>query len=838
MAGPLDPRDPLAALNKGGTNLGKGIFLALSGDKSTEALRTLKDRETGKFTQSGATPHPIKRHEGEYSDLGADPVAEEVDFRPLKNLLDAYDQVTYHFELYMIDEVSLIRQKYNNPHQKITIAESGVTGDILIQNVKITTYPGPMAVTQNKTSTNFDITVVQPLGSSLIDNIYAASLKLGIKNYTESMYFLELSFRGRDPKTSKPTEMTNINKKRIIWPIKITAIKAMIDTGGTTYDINGFLYSNLGFSNEHMGALPKAITLVNKTLISGAFMELEADINKEMRRRAGESMVIPDQIMIVLDPAFANYTVSTGKPVNTSRNSETPNHDKGKTISIPKNYKLLQAINAIMVSSSQYMKKLRNVNEVSDTDSENRKYKFKQFHRVSTFAQLTGFDPLRNTYVRRFVFVVSPFDTMNLYDNPLDAKADAALKFRELKSKGAIQKHYNYIYTGKNDQVIEFNMEFNFGWYVKRPPHGGYTTVDQAAEGKLFSRRRVLERRDDLNNLIAKIRATAQAVDDPDAPVTLSQASFDKLFKFDINSIMQRGGSGILSHLATTDTGEESDERKLVTRMYLGKLYSMIEPDIASPTGLRLNLGDNTTVNITIEQRDYLITVLGPRLQSANKDLGNLFLPSAPSGPNHPRAFVTDFDPDKTEATLGASITPISFAITDWDDQQLDGDIQDALIELEKESGSAYSTSLFGQAFGGAGGDMVEIKLTIKGDPFWIETAPLYDALSKHSEEPLPTHTDALRNKIVEILLETKVQPGVILPDDERVSSTYKQNYMMFTINTPMVANIGSGIIERRTDAHNGLYSVNKVESDFADGKFTQQLTCYRDVAVNLRDLK
>lgn len=796
-----------------------------------EKARKKEEKRLAGLSGGRASPLPTPRHEHEHNPWGPNPLIEEVDFAPLENLLDNFDQVTYHFELYMIDEASLLRQKYTNPHQKITIAESGVTGDILIQEVHITTYPGPMAETQNKTSTNFDITVVQPLGASLIDNIYAASVKLEIKNYTESMYFLELSFRGRDSKTSKPREMTTINKKKIIWPIKITAIKAAIDTGGTTYDISGFLYSNLGFSNEHMGTLPKAVSLINETLISTAFTELEQDINKEMRRRAGDAMVIPDQIMIVLDPVFANYTIAVPKPENTSRSAEDSDHTKGKTISIPKNHTLMQSINAIMSASSQYMKNLRNADKA---------YKLKQFHRVSTFVQLMGFDPLRNTYVRRFVFVVSPFDTANLYDNPLDAKVDAALKFRELKSKGAIQKHYSYIYTGQNDQVIEFNMEFNFGWYVKRPPHGGYTSIDQAAEGKLFSRAAVLERKKDLNNFIAKIKSDAKAVDNADTPATLSTDLFNKLVKFNVTGISGFTQGDLLPFLSrpTDEKPTAANEVKLVTNMYLGKIYSMLLPDINSPTGFILDLGDGTIFNVTDAQRDYLLTAFGSRLKGASKELGDMFIAKELLGSRRPRAFVTDFDPEKTEATLGRSITPISFAITDWDDQLLDSDVQDTLIELEKATDTPYSNSLFGQAFGGIGGDMVEINLTIKGDPFWIETAPLFDAVSKNTKESLPTNVEALRAKISEILLTTKVAPGVALSIDDRISSTYKQNYMMFTINTPMAPSLGSGIVERRTDAHNGLYSVNKVESDFADGKFTQKLTCFRDVAVNLKDLR
>ena len=100
-------------------------------------------------------------------------------------------------------------------------------------------------------------------------------------------------------------------------------------------------------------------------------------------------------------------------------------------------------------------------------------------------------------------------------------------------------------------------------------------------------------------------------------------------------------------------------------------------------------------------------------------------------------------------------------------------------------------------------GDMMEITMTIKGDPFWL------------GEVTGATNDGAIANY------------------------TKGGNYLYLEFKVPDKINEDSGQMELSTaNTISGLYRVTKVDSNFSDGQFVQTLSAYLDITFALSQVR
>lgn len=131
--------------------------------------------------------------------------------------------------------------------------------------------------------------------------------------------------------------------------------------------------------------------------------------------------------------------------------------------------------------------------------------------------------------------------------------------------------------------------------------------------------------------------------------------------------------------------------------------------------------------------------------------------------------------------------------------------------EPDKGPGRKFVDSLFRQAFMGQIGDLLNIEIQVKGDPYWLGNP------NQDSEPQIDT-----------------TRRGV----DDHVKTLDSQNYILFSLKTPSVINNDTGQMQMQETAYSGAYAVRKIESRFANGKFTQTLTCSIDTTIKIDDLK
>ena len=98
------------------------------------------------------------------------------------------------------------------------------------------------------------------------------------------------------------------------------------------------------------------------------------------------------------------------------------------------------------------------------------------------------------------------------------------------------------------------------------------------------------------------------------------------------------------------------------------------------------------------------------------------------------------------------------------------------------------------------GGDMIEIELEIRGDPYWI-----------------PLNYDR--------------------PNTDSVSPVFQQPYLIVLASGINDYN-DAGIFQvNERSSINGLYRVITVQNRFSGGEFVQSLKCYRDLTVEINSI-
>ena len=600
---------------------------------------------------------------------------------PQPNILDFYDQVTYNFKLYMLPQAVTKAESFDIDSTKgYVIAQSGVTGQMFIEDVRIktvTNMAGPNL--KNNTAINFEINIREFSGVALLDKIYLASIELGIDSYYKCPYFLELTFRGREASSSNPID-GGLYGKKWVWPLAILNIETDVDSGGASYVITTTSWDHLGHT-DGVARTKQALTIPART-VGEAMKTLQKKLNeREPQEGASGTTSKADEYEIIIPKEWENwpFVVATESAQTPSRSQQSYQLVDSLSLGVEKNSTFRDAINTILASTEQYQIDAKQSTSRGETEpsAEALEGEPKILHRIDVITIQKEFDPARGDYQKKYLYKVVPYEMTTLHNNRQELAVNQQSKLSKIIKKQLLQKEYNYIFTGYNDQVIDFNMKFNFAWYANAAPQSGlFTSLSNAGEGKLFTDEwyKFFELRDRIQKYTAnKPNApTGSSTDDPEKiKKQIADANLTPAQKTELNRILETGHSERLNSATATASDEKRQK-------------------------------DNATN--TQEESRSVTKNTGPR-----------------------QRYVSDITIEKALANISADTTkrliPVAYREQSASDDDKEGTAN--IVEGDKGPGRQQVNALFQQAFAGTSGDLIRVELTIKGDPFWLEPSPL-----------------------------------------------------------------------------------------------------------------
>lgn len=712
----------------------------------------------------------------------------QVDFQP--NILDQFDACTYHWKLFITSLSDAHDGTVLERKSQTIIAETGVT-DLTIEKVEINGIAVPSVFGGTGTQTTVKFQITEPSGAALLDKLYYQSLSLGIGNWLVMPCFLQLEFKGRETPDSEAPESGTpkiLNGVRWVWPIKITNSKAHVSHVGTRYEFDGIIYDELAQSNSYFSILHNIALDKLEDTFESAITKLQTKIMEDQRDKViNGSYGIPDVYKFVIDPEIKK----NAKIILPDQNQHTSRHGgdfinfKKKTASYNAGTGIDKIIDSLLGNTKYFQSSLQGSETgTSRPMSADKAPPMRNFWRIITESHPYAYDYVRqDNAVEITIYIVEyrlgAIETTAEQTAQTDKTAQAAKnRLKEYFSKKILRKRYDYIFTGLNDQVIQFDLNLNFSFAAALSRFNGiyYDTAgsDMGVVAQKFSKKK----RQEAEYFTQRLRTFISPDFKGDRMVELNalQSSMD----------------------ATQQTPE--------VRAQYNKLIRLAK--------------ENRLTNEEL--------VKDAKLQENSRAKRSLAPTSAQE-----LTFISDVDLSKSttnsvqaaaDSLRKGKLRPIPYREAVQENNLAVG------AEPSSDAARARTSSVFATAlYSSLDASLQSVKLIIKGDPYWLFPRQIGPNI-----ESLPFKTKMAPDDAIKYIKESHIQ----FPDSVNFYGT--DNFIVIRLRTPKVANDASGIIDRPEDpmveveTFSGVYKVITLVNKFENGKFTQELSCILDPIINL----
>lgn len=436
-------------------------------DINSDQTRVLAEQDSW-FTSSGGKGVP-----GQTAEILSNPLSEFSTFN-YKLTLAAYpaEELTSP-----IDQTRMVKvmESGNGPDsRKVTI--DGGDWDFYFGDVEMDTLIGYSRMSKGTNVTTLSFEVYEPYSIGLfLESLTEATLQAdpNTGNYSNGAYILAVQFVGYD---DEGESLTIDNTTRFI-ALKLINIEMDIDTKGTKYRVSAIPWTEQALSDQY-GQVKSDVSLsfskdgpyTLEDILKKSNESLENQINQRNKKILEKTKLIPDELEIVFPEGSTDiaatklkFDSNTGGAISPPKEEDVieNNNIKRKNIKFdpsnrqfqfPQGTTIVSIINELMMHS-EYCK--RSIEE-----------KIRQPEgMIDWFRIEPGFIPIspvqgtgRPAYKMQYRIVKYRAHASRL-THP-STKPD----YGSLLSN--VAKEYNYIYTGKNTEVLNFNINLKLAFFT------------------------------------------------------------------------------------------------------------------------------------------------------------------------------------------------------------------------------------------------------------------------------------------------------------------------------------------------------------------------------------
>lgn len=747
------------------------------------------------------------RHEGDTASPSSNQQSTSnpgVSLEFLPNVLDDYDVVTYHYKLFITDLLSSNTGDILNTDNQIIIAESGVT-ELTIDKVEVKCVATPSVETGTGTSTTVNFEIFEPGAAGMLDKLFFQGIALNVGNWSTMPFYLQLSFKGRTPATSEPEDEAEgtLSSQKWIWPIKISKIKTTVTGAGAKYEVEAITYNNFALTNA-VATLTQTIKLNNIKKFGEAMQQLENYLNENELLK---TYAVPDVYKIVVDPKLEMLDVTPANKGKNPRRNDDYMEFENKDATFLAGATVDKVVDTLLSQTETYQKELAPLNTAGGEEAYGQPpadTKMKKFWRIITEVKPGAYDPLRADIAKEISYYIVEYDLalLNKPPSPNSSTGPGVDKEKVMvySNNKVLRKKYNYIFTGLNDQVIDFEIVLNNAFALAQARYQGiYSNISVIDKG--VNQHDTVEEELEIQRKIKELAKRMHNSRTANTPKTQQQ----------VNETAK-----------SIETAQISDAKKEELR----KLLAQQKP----------NGKTNMDMSIEDQNRAFAFETM---LQSAKK----LSQPNTDKVTNKQYRFISDIDISSKEAIdsylkmikdSGNSLRPIARQETMQDKQVGQG------VESNSDSGIQRLSSMFSVALhSGLDSSFQRIRLVIKGDPYWLFPEPATDesfklyysqmsdgeAIEKiktmQKKQNITANLEGTDNLILVRFRTPKVYTGT--DDDKNYDSSVHAD---------------SEIPETDIQTFSGVYRVNTLTSKFDRGRFVQELECTIDSMINILNIQ
>lgn len=364
--------------------------------------------------------------------------------------------------------------------------------DFFIDNVEINTTMGFSQESSTTIPTTIKFEVFEPYGiNGFIESLHVSAVAAGYPSYPQAKYGLKMSFLGYpDDKPVEQLSPEKIDKSERYFIFSFTGLEVEVTERGTRYRCTAVPYSELGFGqsnvtkkpgsasgstvqellSDFMTNLTRQMIESNKAGKEGENTQSYSDVyeikfpsSTETVNAIGQAKVLQPLKENTLYKFFdsgsagaSGYDANGTKPNNASPKRSLINSKP--TINFFNNAAIHEIIAAVIRDSEYLRNKLQNIKE-------NIVDEMFDYFLISIDIEDTGIiDEQSRRFYKKYTYIVVPY---KIHRTKIPNYAGQTIDSDSLKKR--VLREYNYIYTGKNVDILNFKLNFNTLYFEAIP---------------------------------------------------------------------------------------------------------------------------------------------------------------------------------------------------------------------------------------------------------------------------------------------------------------------------------------------------------------------------------
>jgi hypothetical protein len=422
-------------------------------------------------------------------------------FTIMPNKLNDYANYSYGLSLHYMDvnkfnSVMASGKTYSTSDNSVLIASSARSSnefsrnqffensDFSIENLRVLTVIGLNHRGRGSNAIQIEFTVLETHGMTLIERFIKLAASQGITSWDEVPIMLQIDFFGNKTPDMPKERIAGTTK---YLPIKFINCKIAVSTRGSEYKFTAVPMSHAALLQNAV-TVPTTMTVTAQTI--GDFFSSDKKQDNQFAQRfepstgAGEfgeelrrNVIVEsfaaalnqyqdrllklneqakaDTYIFKIDKSMANFKIQNDPLITNAANripinagiQDSVKHDFVSTHLNP-GTSIIEVINQVM-RQSEYYKRI--IQDESNDDGPI------EVHKIVPEIKLGEWDKIRKTFQKTFTFYIVPYR----YHNQKYPYAR-----RSTPSRSTCVKEYFYTYTGKNDQVLDFKIDYNVMFYT------------------------------------------------------------------------------------------------------------------------------------------------------------------------------------------------------------------------------------------------------------------------------------------------------------------------------------------------------------------------------------
>ena len=384
------------------------------------------------------------------------------DLFPRSNVLHDYSPYNYIVSLSCIS-----KDQFNSGDKNgVLILKSGGAGgqtydglDYYIDNLVIRNTVAPTESSGSASVYQILFNVIEPYGVQFLDTLIKVAQQQGYNNHLNAVYMLKIEFKGYDD-DQKPT--STIPRSARFIPIHIYSAEMNVEAGITTYqlqaapahytplmDIHAYTAENVRIQGTTVGTLVNNFFEQYTRVLARLQKDKQVTVPDEFELLSPES---DDILTAVLgsspfsDPKNQSNTTNLGQPPSLSA-----------TVLVKKGQNIVDWINKVVIESEYYRNKFDDDNNLIDVDGDGFTTALRIFTKVEILSNDNGSG--RPAFKIKYIL-----RTQRVSKQHFNYKTND-----DLVSNVKPSRTYDYLYTGQNKDVLNFDITYKFAFYQPVP---------------------------------------------------------------------------------------------------------------------------------------------------------------------------------------------------------------------------------------------------------------------------------------------------------------------------------------------------------------------------------